>query len=150
MSMKRQVAFLLLLATCAGLGVGATPARAEDPNSCARGYVCLWGENSYTGCKYVTANDLSSYPSRRWQTSACRASSINNGVNSLTNRGSRCAIAFYDGSSYVGPAIYFHSRWAHGYNYQDPALSNGGGLGFNGGNARQNWQDRISSHNFCP
>lgn len=121
-------------------------AQADDPNSCAAGRVCVWGENSYTGCRKNMAVDTISYANHMWDN--CYAS-INNGINSLTNRDSICKVAFYDGGAMTGAGLLFNSPY-YGAPYQDPNLSNGGGFGIGGGSNTANWQDRFSSHNHCP
>jgi hypothetical protein len=46
----------------------------------------------------------------------------------------------------TGPHITFSARDESG-TQNDPQLSNGGG---NSGQTGENWEDRISSHDFCP
>lgn len=126
----------IVLITAAGI----QPATA-NPDTCVTGNVCLWGENSYTGCRLDRTGNVADYGSISWDNCAA---SPNNGPNSVTNRGSTCTVR-YDGTFYSGAYIYFSNPFLSG-GYQDPLLSNGGGYGpYNA----QNWQDRVSSHRWC-
>ncbi|MFI5937256.1 peptidase inhibitor family I36 protein [Actinoplanes sp. NPDC051494] len=144
----RRIALWLVALTIgiAGSLVATAPAEAAL-SECSPGQVCLWGENDYSGCFRGMTNTGYDYNTIVWST--CTTYSINNGANSVRNYGNSCAVALFDGAQHTGPAILFN-RVADNYNYQDPKLSNGGGVGFNGAYAGQNWQDRISSHKFCP
>lgn len=122
----------------------AIPGAHADLSQCANGYACMWGENSYSGCHYKNSIDTGLLPT--WAT--CPSSSANDGANSVRNQGNNCNVVFFEHGNYGGVGILFN-RVIDGFNYQDPMLSNGGGIGFGGNVAGQNWQDRISSFDFC-
>ncbi|MEH1100493.1 peptidase inhibitor family I36 protein [Micromonospora sp. CPCC 205561] len=136
-----RAAVLLAIAATA-LVVGQTSAQASE-SQCTAGQVCVWGENDYTGCfRGMTANGFD-YSTITWSTCSAK---IDNGANSVKNEGRSCAVRLYTDANHSGSSILFN-READGANFRDPYLANGGGLGSANG---LNWQDRISSHKFCP
>lgn len=140
---KKLVAGLVGVLSAAGIAFAPVAAQASIAQ-CSTGYACLWGENDYSGCFYQSAVDRDGLPT--WAT--CTGANANNGANSVRNEGQSCNVVFFDQTGRVGPGILFN-RVADGYNFQDPYLGNGGGVGFNGGVATQNWNNRISSLDFC-
>jgi hypothetical protein len=142
MSLKSLVAVGAATAL-ASAGLVLVPATAQASISqCTPGNACLWGENNYSGCFVQYSSDKNSFGS--WAT--CGASA-NNGANSVKNYGRSCNVVFFDATGRTGPGIRF-DKTTQG-NYQDPKLSNGGGVGYGGNTARQNWENRISSLDFC-
>ena len=134
-------AALFLLATAVPQSeAGSASPKRNGSGGCANGDVCLWGLDSYQGCWKDMNNDQDVYGGITWAN--CPAS-IDNGANSIKNRGD-CNVRMFEGPNKGGQQITFDSRF--GGTNNDPDLSNGGGAS---GNTGQNWQNRISSHNFC-
>lgn len=131
------------------VAIVGTPGTAfASVSQCKSGNVCLWGENTYSGCFAQYSGNQPDYTKLTWQQTCRIGVRINDGANSVKNHGTRCSVALFQNIHYTGPAILFNSQ-AQGYNYEDPKLGNGGGTGYNGHYNGQNWQDRISSHKWC-
>lgn len=133
------------LALIAATAITAQPATASL-SQCYSGAVCLWGENNYTGAFKGMTRNAYDYRTIKWNY-PYHAYSIHNGANSVRNQGNSCLVVLYAGLQHTGPAIMFN-RVNQGINYQDPYLANGGGVGYNGRYASENWQNRISSHEW--
>lgn len=141
--MRRTIRLGLGMVLVAATAFFGTPPAQASIGQCADLYACLWGENSYSGCFVRYINDTASFGN--WATCG---SSANNGANSVRNQDLFCNVVFFENTSYGGAGILFNNV-SDGFNYQDPTLSNGGGVGYGGNYAGQNWQDRISSLRFC-
>lgn len=141
--MKRIVMIIGAILGALAIFMGTAGIASASISQCSSGNACLWGENSYSGCFYQSSVDRTSLGN--WQASCSTGVSANNGANSVANRGNSCNVGFYDGTSYTGAYIRF-DRPVSGGTYQDPDLSNGGG---SGGSTTANWDNRISSLNFC-
>jgi hypothetical protein len=145
--MKRLLSISMsALLTLGIVALAPTPAKASIYD-CPSGFICLWGENSYQGCFYLTQENQENYAEIGWST--CPAYAVNDGPNSVSNNGSRCRVRFFLNAFFDGPYVYFNSPDKGGIT-RDPRLSNGGGNSpseFPGVN-RFNWQDQFSSHNL--
>ena len=135
-----------MLALVAVFG-GAASAQADDGSDCTRTRVCVWENQDYwenmngSGFRGMTQSDQY-YSETSWSDNS--APNINDKVSSVKSYGASCRVRFFTDEKYGGSSIYF-KRVADGYNYEDPMLSDGGGTGSASG---QNWDDRISSHQF--
>lgn len=140
--MKRSIvggAATAALALVAVLG-GAASAQA-DGSQCTSTRACVWGNNDYGGVfRGMTLSDQY-YTQTAW---ADGSLNLNDRVSSVKSYGASCRVLFYSDEQYGGENIYF-LRVADGSNYEDPMLSNGGGTG---SAASENWDNRISSHQF--
>jgi hypothetical protein len=132
-----------MLALVAVFG-GAASAQADD---CTSTHACVWQNSDYNtgwylgnGFRAMTQSDQY-YTLTTWSDVA---GNLNDAVSSVKSYGGSCRLRFFTDEKYAGSSIYFN-RVADGSNYEDPLLSNGGGTGTASG---QNWDDRISSHQF--
>lgn len=144
---KRLLSLAMSALLMLGIVVLAPAPANASINECLPGNVCLWGENSYTGCFYQASGSRDNYAATGWTT--CPAYAVNDGANSVVNNGARCRVRLFLNAFYDGPYVYFNNP-ARGGITRDPMLSNGGGNSpaeFPGVN-RFNWQDQFSSHNW--
>jgi hypothetical protein len=140
MRSSRVTKILATLGVVIGMSIGLAPVANASTSQCTSGNACMWGENDYTGCFVQYTNNTAGFGN--WATCAANA---NDGANSVRNSGNYSSAVFWADSGYTGSAIMFN-RVGLGYNYQDPNLSNGGGVTYSGAGANtENWQDRISS-----
>jgi hypothetical protein len=147
------VAAALSLTAVIGASAGSAHqvAKRGASSGCTNGNVCVWKQPDYTGCWKDMNNDQSNYSTLGWDSGGC-SGSPNNEVSSLKNRGT-CRVRMQDyvgAAGATGPHITF-SAWnsgdPNGGTVNDPHLSSGGG---ESGSTTENWEDRISSHDFCP
>lgn len=123
----------------------ASPAAASK-SQCKAGRACMWGSDKYKGCFSEYQKDRNSF--NYWQHTCASHVHAGNGANSVRNEGQRCNVVFFDKRGRTGVGIRFENVKS-GANYEDPHLKNGGGIGVGGNVAHQNWQNRISSLDFC-
>lgn len=137
---------LLSLTSAAQAGTGACPS----------GAVCRWEHSNYNGRQATSQIDNRDYgcPSiacgnqNRWDDGT---TGLDNNVSSLNNAGARCNLGVYSGSFESGADI-FCGRPGSAYQHRDPYLPNGGGyttVSMSVVNT-SNFNDIISSHDFCP
>ncbi|MGL5865343.1 MAG: peptidase inhibitor family I36 protein [Dermatophilaceae bacterium] len=141
--MRKSLKFAAASFGAAGLLLLGPAVASASISQCDSGNACLWGEDSYSGCFYQSSSDRNSFGF--WQETCTTGVSANNGANSVANRGVNCNVLFFDGTNRTGSSIRF-DRPSTGGTTQDPDLDNGGG---SGGSTTSNWENRISSLDFC-
>lgn len=132
---------LAAIALLASLAISSTEAKAGPGGGCSDGNVCVFGATSYTGCYRDMDQDNGDYRNVPWQ--SCSSGDIQDSVSSLKNRG-QCNVRMFADVGQTGAQITFSSP--PGGTINDPYLTNGGGAS---GQTGDNWNDRISSHDFC-
>ncbi|AZT92735.1 MULTISPECIES: peptidase inhibitor family I36 protein [Brevibacterium] len=132
-----------LFAVAAMTLTAATPSHAAL-GSCSSGTACVWNNNTYGGSYMKASATVKNYKTISWNNAS---GNPNDKANSVANRGSRCAVVFYQNTSHKGAGIRFN-RPASGGITSDPYLKNGGGYSETSGASSKNFQDKISSHKW--
>lgn len=122
-----------------GFGLLGAPVASATVGQCDSGYACLWGQDSYSGCFVQVYDDTRVLGN--WTESCSTGVSARNGANSVRNEFNTCDAYFFSSTYFGGNHIRF-DRLIDGYNYTDPDLGNGGGVGTTQYN---NWEDTIES-----
>lgn len=140
--MRRLVA---VVGVAVALVAGVAPAASAGTSQCSDGDACVWQNFTYSGSFRGMVNDAYDYNNIQWEAGLLATFYITrDSVSSVRSQGRNCYVRFTDGVGHSGKAIDFR-RVADGRDYQDPNLSNGGGLGTW---RAENWDNRIASHWF--
>ncbi|GAB3470043.1 peptidase inhibitor family I36 protein [Kineococcus endophyticus] len=130
----------VMVAAAAGVLLTAPAASAGD-GACPSGQVCLFRFSQYDGGRWGSASDVNQY-----NTVVYDGTNINGGdsASAINNNATRCTLrAFKD--SFQSGASFNLSYPARGGTWRDPNLSNGAG-----DKPGTNFDDSLSSHDFCP
>ena len=140
--MKRLV---VVVGLSVGLVTGGAPAAFAGTSQCQDGEACVWQNFTYSASFRGMTLDAYDYNNIQWEAGPLATFNITrDSVSGVRSQGRNCYARFTDGVGHSGKAIDFR-RVVDGRDYQDPNLSNGGGLG----NWRsENWDNRIASHWF--
>ena len=120
-----------------GAGVSVAPAAQAAAGDCPAGFMCIYVDINYQGTWRGFSNNRLSWE-EFW---------LNNRTSSVSANGKSCSRSYYwDNGDWTGDFFYLNSQTLVGYNYRDPDLRNGAGVGtWSAGN---NANDKISSANF--
>ncbi|WP_164984152.1 peptidase inhibitor family I36 protein [Oerskovia turbata] len=141
-TMKLRSLAAVLLAAVFGLG-GVAAAQAATP--CYSGTACLWQHSGYGGTKYSVSANWGSYYNTVMLNAASSAAA--NGAGCKKTR-------FYEdvnaGEDVTRPWYFqLYSQQRLGYNYQDPDLKNGAGIGgWPSGPGGNGWNDTVEGWRF--
>jgi len=129
---------VLVVALMAG---GFVVTSAAPASACPSGSVCYWGEDVYTGCYFWDSSSDTNLSNDNWIN--CSIYSVNQGANSVQNRGNVCTIIFFDFTNYNG-GNHWMSRIGLGGYWFDSNLGNNNWTSGSG-----TVENDITSHKFC-
>jgi hypothetical protein len=135
------LAVMLTMAT-GPFGLGSAQA-----GGCDIGDICLWKNKDYDGCKARAEGNRDNYKQWHWA-NGC-SGDPNDEASSVKARGASCGIRLFEDVGGLGKYIRF-DRYVNppaSPTYNDPNLDNN--LNGEGPWNNLNWNDRISSHEWC-
>lgn len=142
---KLVAALFAIILGVSALTLSAPSASHAALSSCSSGTACVWDSNDYKGNYMKASNLVNNYKTINWNNTS--SGTPNGKANSVANRGSRCAVVFFQDTYHKGAGIRFNRPAAGGIK-QDPYLKNGGGYSYTTGANTKNFENKISSHKW--
>jgi hypothetical protein len=147
-AIRRLVPIVVLAILGALVFLALSASQSTTPSyACDLYDTCLQQDDDYNGCGFHVDHDVGNYANHDWNAGGCQGGNPNDQASSLKNRGA-CNIKYFRDAQFDGGWILFNRYINPPDNptYEDPNLTNGGGAG---GDTNANWDNIISSHNFC-